>query len=103
MEKFFGERVYPWEQVERLYREVKQNYNDHRDYARAGDFHYGEKEMQRLNCRTPLSLWVFLCLYWMVSGYGERFLRPLLWAVGLLVVATGPSTNICVISQVGFP
>jgi len=45
--------------------------------------------MQRRNPATPRSLKVFLWLYWLVSGYGERFLRPLLWALGLLVLATG--------------
>jgi hypothetical protein len=79
---------YPWEQLERLYRELKQNYADRRNYPRAGDFHYGEKEMQRRNPTTPRSLKVFLWLYWLVSGYGERFLRPLLCALALLTVAT---------------
>jgi hypothetical protein len=78
----------PWDELERLYRELKQNYDDRRNYPRAGDFHYGEKEMQRRNPATPRSLKVFLWLYWLVSGYGEHFLRPLLWALGLLVLAT---------------
>jgi uncharacterized protein YjbI with pentapeptide repeats len=73
----------PWSQIERLYRELKQNYEDRRDYERAGDFHYGEKEMRRQNPDTALGLRFFLMLYWLFSGYGERYLRPLLWA-GLL-------------------
>jgi uncharacterized protein YjbI with pentapeptide repeats len=73
----------PWSQVERLYRELKQNYEDRRDYERTGDFHYGEKEMRRQNPETPRGLRFFLTLYWLFSGYGERYLRPLLWA-GLL-------------------
>jgi uncharacterized protein YjbI with pentapeptide repeats len=80
---------YPWDQLERLYRELKKSYEDRRDYARAGDFHYGEKEMQRRNPRTPYSLKFFLWLYWIVSGYGERFLRPLLCAALLLVAGAG--------------
>jgi uncharacterized protein YjbI with pentapeptide repeats len=79
---------YPWDQLERLYRELKQNYDDRRNYARAGDFHYGEKEMQRRNPATPWSLKVLLWLYWLVSGYGERFLRPLLCTLVLLIGAT---------------
>jgi hypothetical protein len=42
----------PWSQLERPYRELKQNYEDRRDYERAGDFHYGEKEMPRQNPET---------------------------------------------------
>jgi uncharacterized protein YjbI with pentapeptide repeats len=78
----------PWDELERLYRELKQNYDDHRNYAQAGDFHYGEKEMQRRNPATPWNLRVLLWLYWLVSGYGERFRRPLLCALVLLIVGT---------------
>jgi len=80
--------VPPWSQIEKLYRELKQNYEDRRDYERAGDFHYGEKEMRRKNPETPLSLRFFLTLYWVVSGYGERYLRPLAWAAALLIIST---------------
>ncbi len=74
----------PYAQIERLYRELKQNHEDRRDYERAGDFHYGEKEMRRKNPETPAGLKFFLTLYWAVSGYGERYLRPLIWAGALL-------------------
>jgi uncharacterized protein YjbI with pentapeptide repeats len=79
---------YPWDQLERLYRELKQNYDDRRKYLLAGEFHYSEKEMQRRNPGTPWSLKIFLWLYWLVSGYGSRFLPPLIWAIGLLVVGS---------------
>ena len=44
--------------------------------------------MQRRNPATPRSLKVLLWLYWLVSGYGERFLRPLLCAIVLLIGAS---------------
>lgn len=78
----------PWARLEKLYREIKQNYEDRRDYERAGDFHYGEKEMRRRNPETPFLLRFFLTLYWMFSGYGERYVRPLIWAGVLLAVST---------------
>jgi hypothetical protein len=80
-------RMRPWSQLERLYRELKQNYEDRRNYECAGDFHYGEKEMRRQNPETALGLRFFLWPYWMFSGYGERYRRPLLWA-GLLFVGS---------------
>jgi hypothetical protein len=43
--------------------------------------------MRRQNPDTPRGLRFFLTLYWLFSGYGERYLRPLLWA-GLLFVAS---------------
>lgn len=82
--------VPPWSRTERLYRELKQNCEDRRDYERAGDFHYGEKEMRRRNPETRRLLRSLLTLYWLFSGYGERYMRPLIWAGGLLAVsATG--------------
>jgi len=78
----------PWGRIERLYRELKQNHEDRHDYERAGDFHYGEKEMRRRNPRTPRLLRAFLTAYAGVSGYGENYLRPLLWAGGLLLACT---------------
>jgi uncharacterized protein YjbI with pentapeptide repeats len=36
-----------YRQVEILYRQLKVNFENQRDYARAGDFHYGEMEMLR--------------------------------------------------------
>jgi hypothetical protein len=77
-----------WDHIERLYRELKQNHEDRRDYERAGDFHYGEKEMRRKNPDTPFLLKCLLTLYGAVSGYGERYIRPLVWAFVLLAVCT---------------
>ena len=62
-------------------------YEDRRDYERAGDFHYGEKEMRRRNKETAWGLRIFLWLYRLFSGYGERYLPPLFWA-GLLFVGS---------------
>ena len=78
----------PWTQIERLYRELKQNYEDRRDYERAGDFHYGEKQIRQQNPDTARGLRFFLTLYWLFSGYGERYLRPLLWAGVLFLGST---------------
>jgi len=76
----------PWERLEQLYRQLKQNYEDQHDYERAGDFHYGEKEMRRKKPETPWGLRLLLVFYWLFSGYGERMLRPILWTLGLSVV-----------------
>lgn len=78
----------PWEKVEHLYRKLKKNYEEDRDYERAGHFHYGEKEMRRRNPETSIGLKVLLTLYWLFSGYGERCIRPLVWLGVLLVIST---------------
>jgi uncharacterized protein YjbI with pentapeptide repeats len=70
--------------IEQLYRQLKQNHEDRRDYESAGDFHYGEKEMRRKNSRR--GSWFFLTLYWLASGYGERYWRPVICATILLAI-----------------
>jgi uncharacterized protein YjbI with pentapeptide repeats len=69
---------FPFAHIERLYRDLKQNFEERRDFERASDFHYGEKEMRRKNPDTPLRLKIPLYAYWLMSGYGERYLRSLL-------------------------
>jgi uncharacterized protein YjbI with pentapeptide repeats len=69
-------------EVERLYRNLKINYEKEGDYKNAGDFHYGEMEMHR-----RASKWRWFPLYWynlyrFLSGYGER---PS-WALGWLAL-----------------
>jgi len=76
-----------WPHIERVYRELKQNCEERRDYERAREFHYGEKEMRRKNPETSRGLWLLLTLYRWVSGYGERCLPPLLWA-GLIFIGS---------------
>ena len=71
-------------QLEYVYRGLKKNYEDHRDYERAGHFHYGEKEMRRRNPQTSCGLKTLLMLYKWFSGYGESWARPLT-CIGLLL------------------
>jgi len=68
--------------IEQLYRQLKQNYEDRRDYERARHFHIGEKEMRRKNSQGWLK--ILLTAYRWVSGYGESCLLPLFWLVILL-------------------
>jgi len=63
--------------VEKIYRQLKQNYEERRDFGRAGDFHMGEKEMQLRNPSTPVGTRITLSLYKFTNGYGERIARPL--------------------------
>jgi uncharacterized protein YjbI with pentapeptide repeats len=74
--------------LERMYRELKQNFETRHDYERAGDFHISENEMRRRNPGTPTGLKCLLTLYWLLSGYGERYGRPLICAAVLLFGVT---------------
>lgn len=77
----------PYGALARLYRRLKQTYEDERDYGRGGDFHFREKEMQCRNPRTPRRNRVMLRLYRALSGYGERF-YAIGWLLALVAVYT---------------
>lgn len=69
-----------WEYVGDIYRQLKINYENKRDFAEAGDFGYGQMEMKRKSM-TGLTR-IFCTFYKWFSGYGEM---PSLAAVWLLL------------------
>jgi uncharacterized protein YjbI with pentapeptide repeats len=77
-----------WSQIEELYRQLKQNYEDRHDYERAGDFHIGEKEMRLRNPETRLDLRIVLLIYKFLSEYGENYRRPLVWLILLWLLTS---------------
>ena len=73
--------------VERLYRQLKSNYEEKKDYKRVGDFHYGEMEMHRFG--KPIYGWGSLYwFYWLLNGYGEKPLRAIICFIILLLILT---------------
>ena len=71
--------------LERLYRELKENFESRKNWYSAGHFHIGEKEMQRKGADS----WprrAMLTIYRFVSLYGERAF-PAFAALGLTLVA----------------
>lgn len=76
-------------EVERLYRDLQENYEKARDYKKMGDFHYGEMEMHRLASKWRWCPVYFYNLYWFLSGYGERPSRALGWLAVFLSIFTG--------------
>jgi uncharacterized protein YjbI with pentapeptide repeats len=83
--------------VAELYQQLKKNYENRGDYSTAGDFHYGEMEMRRLDSagkewfkhtaswtavgRSTILWWMrrnlgLLALYKYASRYGESYVRP---------------------------
>jgi len=75
----------PWSGIERLYRQLKKNYEDRGDFSRAGDFHIGEKEARRQNPSTSGSMYLLLSIYRALSKYGERALPATFWLLGVVV------------------
>jgi uncharacterized protein YjbI with pentapeptide repeats len=60
-----------------LYRLLRKALEDSKNEPAAADFYYGEMEMRRCS-DARLSDRIVLYLYWLTSGYGLRFLRPIL-------------------------
>lgn len=78
----------PWSEVEGMYRQLKQSYQNRGDFPRAGDFHIGEKEMRRKNPETRTGMWALLTVYRAVSKYGERAFPALLWLLSLVLISS---------------
>jgi hypothetical protein len=74
--------------VERLYRDLQENYEKGRDYKKMGDFHYGEMEMHRRVSKWRWFPGYWYNIYWGLSGYGERPSRALVWLAAFLIVFT---------------
>ena len=74
--------------VEETCRALKKHFEDRRNFLAAGDFHEGEMEMRRL-AKGPWrrNLLSVEAVYWRLSRYGQRWLRPLGWLLGLLLLA----------------
>ncbi|MGD2248154.1 MAG: hypothetical protein PVF58_07080 [Candidatus Methanofastidiosia archaeon] len=57
-------------QLETVYRNLKQNMQDHGDYTKAGEFYYREMEMRRKGATIKNRLW--LTVYRILAEYGEK-------------------------------
>ncbi|WP_189958174.1 pentapeptide repeat-containing protein [Streptomyces alanosinicus] len=69
------------------YRHLRKSFEDSKNEPDAADFYYGEMEMRRNDSNRPHSERYLLALYCLVSGYGLRAGRALLW-FGVTIVAT---------------
>jgi uncharacterized protein YjbI with pentapeptide repeats len=86
-------------QIAGLYRALRKGREDIKDEPGAADFYYGEMEMRRRaqrprgstsDTRASSSSWgrverSILTAYWLVSGYGLRAWRSLVWLAGITV------------------
>lgn len=72
--------------VEILYRQLKRNFEEKRDYDRAGDFHFGEMEMKRRQQRRFQRYLSLTAMYKYISGYGQKWMRAISWFVSFLIM-----------------
>ena len=57
-------------QLETIYRDLKQTIQNHGDYTTAGEFYYREMEMRRKGATMKNRIW--LTVYRALAGYGEK-------------------------------
>ena len=70
-----------------VYRALRKAREDDKDEAGAGDLYYGEMEMRRLAGGGVKSEQGILWGYWLVSGYGLRASRAVVWLAIVLTLA----------------
>ncbi|MDE2817125.1 MAG: pentapeptide repeat-containing protein [Chloroflexota bacterium] len=74
--------------VEETCRAFKKHFEDRRNFLVAGDFHEGEMEMRRLAKGTwGRRFFSIEAIYWLLSQYGQRWLRPLVCFIVLNLIA----------------
>ncbi|RZU14335.1 pentapeptide repeat-containing protein [Streptomyces sp. BK239] len=75
------------EDVAALYRQLRKAFEDGKNEPGAADFYYGEMEMRRHDRNgTPRGERGLLWAYWLLSGYGLRASRALVWLVAAMAV-----------------
>ena len=87
-------------ELENLYRQIRQSYEDHRNYPEAGDFYYGEMDQKRKRHWARRYLPSLITLYWICSGYGQRPVQAGILFLLLLAGFTGVLLSLGLINMV---
>ena len=76
--------------VAEIYRKLRLNYERDLRFPEAGDFYIGEMEMRREDAKlkndTIKIHYYLISLYKHFSNYGENYLRPLPWMLGISIL-----------------
>ncbi|MFF3420486.1 pentapeptide repeat-containing protein [Streptomyces sp. NPDC002698] len=72
-------------QLAPVYRALRKAFEDGKHEPGAADFYYGEMEMRRNADDIPPAERRLLTAYWMLSGYGLRASRALLWLAAAML------------------
>lgn len=75
-------------QVASVYRSLRKSVEAQSDEPGACDFYYGEMEMRRHDYTKSAWERVLIWAYWLISGYGLRGFRSLLWLLILLAAGS---------------
>ncbi|MCB9501620.1 MAG: pentapeptide repeat-containing protein [Deferribacteres bacterium] len=86
--------------VKEQYQSLKMNFEENRNFAMAGDFHYGEMECQRKAAGFFRFLPTLTTIYWASSGYGEKINRAVstlcillaIWVISHMFLGLRPNS-----------
>lgn len=70
-----------------VYRQLKINFQKNEDYQMAGDFYYSQRYIEITLIGTyyeTFSQWLLLNMHHWINGFGERWVRPIIW-MGLTI------------------
>jgi len=68
--------------IREVYRQLKINFQNNEDYQTAGDFYYSQRYFEIIHIETKdgkTLQWYLLNIHHWVNGFGERWLRPVMW------------------------
>jgi uncharacterized protein YjbI with pentapeptide repeats len=71
-----------------IYRQLKVQFHNKRDFAKAGMFHFREQECKRKACKLPIDFfkWIFLWILRLSCGYGEKLRNVGLSSIALVLI-----------------
>jgi uncharacterized protein YjbI with pentapeptide repeats len=71
-----------------IYRQLKVQFHNKRDFAKAGIFHFREQECKRMACKLPQEFfkWIFLWILRLSCGYGEKLRNVGLSSLALVFI-----------------
>jgi len=74
--------------VGETYRQLKVQFHNKRDFAKAGMFHFREQECKRKACKLPQEFfrWIFLWILKLSCGYGERLGNVVRSSIALIFI-----------------
>ena len=79
----FGDELYA---VETAYRELKFNYESHKNFPDAGHFHIGEMEMRLRRKKGWQRRFSIINAYRSFSDYGENWGKALMWYAAIILI-----------------
>lgn len=75
-----------YERIRNEYQQLKQNFEESKNYTDAGDFYYGEMECKRKSLELLRFFPTLTTIYWASTGYGERVIRAGFSLLFLIVI-----------------